>query len=434
MVRMKSAKVLAVSACLCLITAGLFAGGSAEEADRDLEIEIMWQQEVTEEFWTRVLPVYEQEQQTVPVEFNLAPQAYEQIRFRLTSGDAPDIFFTWASEFDFIGAIESGKLYPVDEVLSAPTDEGGQTLGDILFDAGLELGKVDDAHYLLPIGKLLASMYYDRAFFEEHGYDVPETMDDFLALGETLQTEHGIPAIIFAGAYPFMLSDALIWPMIANQNPDAVTALNNNEPGAWTAEPVVAVLAFVEEMADSGYISRDSVAMDHIQSQIEFINHNAAIVPSGSWLEGEMAGQWPEEFVLTPLAAPGKDGTKSMMAITEAMVLPRTETTDAKLSQLIRLIQLFYSEDISRQNMLSADYVMAFENVPADIMNQLPESVPATWEIASQEDVAMLSPEHRFRHKDIFIEYNNLINALVLGDVTAEEMAQQMEKLAEEYR
>ncbi|MFW5955734.1 MAG: hypothetical protein ACOCSK_03240, partial [Rhodothermales bacterium] len=134
------------------------------------------------------------------------------------------------------------------------------------------------------------------------------------------------------------------------------------------------------------------------------------------------------------LPAPEVDGSRSMMAITEAMVLPRTENVEAKLPDLIRLIRLFYSESIATENMRKADYVMAFDTVPDAVMQELPDSVPATWEIASNDDVTVLSPEYRFKYKEVFIEYNDLLNALVLGDVTAREMAEQMETVATEHR
>lgn len=68
----------------------------------------------------------------------------------------------------------------------------------------------------------------------------------------------------------------------------------------------------MEEMRDAGYIDKNSLAMDHIQSQIDFIGNKDAFVPSGSWLEGEMEGQWPQDFQLSPMYAPGEDSERRL--------------------------------------------------------------------------------------------------------------------------
>lgn len=424
--------IMMTVAVMMLMSIDAFGTGQDEggktEVEKDIEIEILWQQEVTEEFWDEAIIKFNKLHPNVKVNFNLNPRAYEVIRNRLVAEDAPDIFFTWISEFDYFGAAEEGLLSPIDDIINEKNYEEDKLLRELLSSSGLQLGKINGKHYFLPLGKFLTVPYYSKTLFDQQGYTVPETWDDLYSLSSKILAD-GLDPIVYAGAYPFMLSDGMLWSSIYNINPDAIDRINNHEVGAWLDPAVLETFKNLEKLVKKNYVARNSLAYDHIQSQMEFINNRAAIIPAGTWLEGEMAGQWSENFNLEPMLPPSAvNGMNSIIALTEVMVLPKTKDYEKKLPYLKDLIKIFYSKEIVSANIKKASYVVALENLDPDDEKYLPSSVTRTWALAARSNVTILSPEFRLKKKSVFIEYNNYINALVAGEITAEEFVKKMDE------
>ncbi len=406
------------------------ASGDEAEAKGDITIRIMWQQEVTEQFWDLPLEKFKENHPDVQVEFESNAKAAEVIRNLLNVGEAPDIFYTWISDVDYYGFAREGLLYPVDDILAEPNLEGTGKLSDTIFSAGLELGEVDGAHYFLPTSKLIAGSFYSGKLFAEHGWEAPSDWDAYIELCGEIKAE-GITPMIYAGVYPFMLADAVLAPMIQNIDPAALEALNNNEEGAWLDPAVVEAVGRLEAMRDAGFIDKNSLAMDHIQSQIDFIGNRDAFVPSGSWLEGEMEDQWPEDFDLQPMFVPGEgDGKTAVTAVVECMVLPRQED-DSRLEYIKELVRLFYSDENAEYVAEKTGFMLATEKQTEEVMQFLPESVQTMWGMAD-DSVTVISPSYKVRYKEILAELNNCINALIQEEINGQEFCERMDAKAGE--
>ena len=424
--------------CAGALLAGLAGcGGSSSEGEtakggdsEEMTISIMWQQEVSEQFWDLPLEKFQEAHPDVKVEFESNAKASEVIRNLLNVQEAPDIFYSWISDVDYYGFAEEGLLYPVDDILEEQNAEGTKTLGETIFSAGLEMGKIGDSHYFLPTSKLIAGNFYSGKLFQEKGWEVPKTWEEYLALCGQIK-DGGVTPMIYAGVYPFMLADAFLVPMMYNLDPQSLEAINQNEPGAWKQPAVLEVIQRLEEMRDAGYIDKNSLAMDHIQSQIDFIGNKDAFVPSGSWLEGEMEGQWPQDFQLSPMYAPGEDSEKtSSTAVVECMVLPKQED-DKKLEYIKELVQLFYSEENAQYVAENTGFMLALEEQSDEVMSALPESAQEMWEMAD-DNVTILSATYKVRYKEVLEELNNCINALIQEEINAEEFCERMDQTAQE--
>lgn len=407
-------------------------GSTSAVSEEEGTVEIMWQQEVTEKFWEYPMEEFKKKYPYVEIEFDSNPKAYEAIRNRFASGDVPDIFYSWSSDFDYFGAISEGLVYPVDDILKEKTFENDAILNEKLFKPGLDLGEVDGKHYLLPITKLLASSYYSGKFFQDNNYTAPKTWDEFFELSETIKKDGKAIPVIYAGAYPFMLGDAVIFPSIMNIDEKAVDAINNNEPGAWKQPAVLTVMKRIQDMRDKGFIDKNSLAMDHIQSQIEFINNKASLVPSGTWLEGEMEGQWPEGFDLQPMLAPAEaDGKTSVVSVIESMILPKKSDSN-NLKYVTELVKLFYSKENVSRCIKNTGFLLATQDQDESNMSLLPKSSQTTWELVSAGNAKIVTPSFKLKFKDLFTEYNNNINALISGQINADQFCENMEKKARE--
>lgn len=406
-------------------------GGTTKEESKEATVTIMWQEEVSEQFWDLPLKQFKEKYPNVEVNFESNAKAYDVIRNLLNIQEAPDIFYSWISDVDYYGFAEEDLLYSVDDILAENNAEETKSLADTIFAAGLELGELDGKHYFLPTSKLLAGNFYSGSFFTEKGWTIPQTWSEFKTLSAAIKADGQAVPMIYSGVYPFMLADAFLIPMIQNLDPGTLEAINNNESGAWKQPAAVEALTRLQEMRDQGYIDKNSLSMDHIQSQIEFIGYNAAFVPSGSWLEGEMEDQWPEDFDLQPMYAPGEEAdVTSTTAVVECMVLPKQENDD-NLEYVKELVKLFYSEENAKYVAEQTGFLLALEEEDKEVLNLLPASARTMWEMADDQ-VTIITPSYKVKYKEVLEELNNCINALIQEEINAEQFSERMDQAARE--
>ncbi len=404
------------------------SSGEGAGTGKDIVIDILWQQEVTEPFMDYAVAKMQEKYPDITINLNISPEAYSEINNLMASKNAPDIFFSWASDVDLYGMYKDGMLNPVDDVLAMNTAEGDETLKDRLLQAGLDLGNWEGSHYLLPLTQYVAANFYDNAFLAAQGIDPAAlaTMDGFKAACAQLHSE-GVTPMVYGGAYAFMVHDSFIYPLIVSKDPAAAEALNKGEKGAWMNPSVVAAVEEWQKLVDAGYVTPNSIAMDHIQSQIEFINHKAAFIPVGTWLEGEMGDQWPEGFELMPFAVPTEDGKPVFTPIIEVMILPK-QATDANLPYVAELLQYFYSQENAAKCLEETGALMAFQNVSEEMKAMLPGSVQAT--LALQQNAVSSVASYRLTNKKLFAEITNAVNALSVGEIDAKAFCERLDALA----
>ncbi|QTD41043.1 ABC transporter substrate-binding protein [Sporosarcina sp. Te-1] len=113
----------------------------------------------------------------------------------LTAGQGPDIIQLRPYE-GATSIIDADYIVPLDDV------EGISDISDEYLKAAKgEDGKV----YGVPLSLNAAVVFYNKDVFEEHGFKVPETWDDLLAVAEEMKAKDIIP-IAQAGKASYLLS------------------------------------------------------------------------------------------------------------------------------------------------------------------------------------------------------------------------------------
>jgi arabinogalactan oligomer/maltooligosaccharide transport system substrate-binding protein len=114
------------------------------------------------------------------IPFDGAQQAYDQ---QAAGGEAPDVFraeIAWIADY-------ANKGYLVD--LSGLISDAEWS--DFL-PGPLAYGQWQGGTYAVPQVTDALALLYNKAQFEEAGVEAPETMDDFVTVGQTLQDELGL--------------------------------------------------------------------------------------------------------------------------------------------------------------------------------------------------------------------------------------------------
>ncbi|MBV7700382.1 ABC transporter substrate-binding protein [Streptomyces sp. TRM70350] len=98
----------------------------------------------------------------------------------------PDDVFTWFAGYRMQFFAAKGLATPIDEVW--------QKIGGNFPDAMHKLSKGEDGkYYLVPLYTYPWAVFYRKSVFQEKGYEVPTTWDDFIALCKQMQQDKLVP-------------------------------------------------------------------------------------------------------------------------------------------------------------------------------------------------------------------------------------------------
>ncbi|MFC4554993.1 ABC transporter substrate-binding protein [Georgenia faecalis] len=270
-------------------------------------------EDVTLTFWSwrtedvegyeQIFDLYEEANPGVTVEVEaFVNTEYNTVLSTGLAGEAgPDIAQLRASRADLTPLVAAERLVPVDA-------ENVPSLAD--FDATVLAGAqvADDENvYGVPFAMQTLQMFYNKDLFAEHGIEVPETWEDFLAANETLEA---------AGVIPMATTGMDNWML-----PVDLAVIGGSY---WAAGPLSESLADGSAtLADEGFV--DSIAalqsvteffpdnftgVSYTESQVLFATGQAAMFPGGSWELGYFQSTAPDLSVgvFTVPPPPGAPG------------------------------------------------------------------------------------------------------------------------------
>ncbi|MHB8635513.1 MAG: extracellular solute-binding protein [Fimbriimonadaceae bacterium] len=356
------------------------------------------------------------------------PRVWEKIRPRLVAGSPPSLMLPgWG--LDQWAAAEEGQLMLLDTALASPAYDGKGTWGDSFDPKLLKLGQLDGKQYVLPYYFNVWGMWYDPGLFAKHGWTPPKTYADLLALSAKIKAA-GIAPITFQGKYPYYMVEGMLLPWV--QDIGGIKALNdlqNLEPGAWKAPPMLKAAGMIAELRDKGYFEAGAVGLSHTESQTDFLNGKAAMIPCGTWLDSEMKKTMPPgaqlQFMVTPAAAGTGEPTAVPIDI-EPWMIP---TAGKNPNGAVAFFKYMTSVDKAKQFVTEKSTLTAIkgsENV------KLPHSLEAPL-AAFKDSKLQWSYELRYWYPDMETEIENALTELVNGG-TPEKFCDRCEAAADKIR
>ena len=212
---------------------GASPGGSGA-AGGSIEVTSLWGGAEGEAFGA-VLEAFTAET-GIEVEYTTVRQDYSTVlNNRLEQGDPPDIAI--------IPGVGFLRSFAADGLIIPLADLGiddaflETAYAENLADTGLSVGKVGDTAYAL-MAKLnsKSTVWYRPDLFEEGGYEVPGTWDEFIALNDQIVADGGVPQVL-AGTATWTLTDWFESIYIRQAGPEAYDTLFTAE-GNWTDQSV----------------------------------------------------------------------------------------------------------------------------------------------------------------------------------------------------
>lgn len=228
---------------------------------------------------------------------------------QFVGGTPPDLFQnSGAKALDVNALAANGQLASLEDLLAAPSwDDPEVTVEESLNPGVREAGTVGDALVGLNVVQYAWAIWHDAALFEEKGWEAPTTWDELMSLSSSMKAE-GIFPWAFTGMHANYPDEGILQPLVAKIGGQEVWKhVDNLEEGAWQQDAIREAAEALLQLRTDELILPGVAQMTHIQSQTAWLNHEAAFIPVGAWLESEMASAIPDGFRMTARALPAPD-------------------------------------------------------------------------------------------------------------------------------
>lgn len=211
----------------------------------------------------------------------------QAVELALTSGKAPDVFYSWPSGAGLTAYAREGFLAD----LTPYADKYGWW--DRLPQWAIERNTFEGKLYAYPWEQDLEYVYYNTRIFKELGIEVPKTFDDVLNWCKVAND---------AGYIPIAFGNATQWPA-ANNFTDLVALTGGREVGLevlrnkskWNRPELVDALEHLLKMVDANCFTPGFNGVEYGEALASFYAGRASAVWTGTWVIQDVAANVPED-------------------------------------------------------------------------------------------------------------------------------------------
>jgi len=231
------------------------------------------------------------------------PRISEKLRIRLLEGKPPEVT---NANLPYEQLASKGKLLALDAWLDGPNwDHNGRWRDDFLPGSLRPYG--------IPLQYTVQAVYYDRALFRKHGWQVPADWGQWLRLCTQVEAS-GRAALAFQGRYTYYASPLIHHAYYHLAGAQAYGEQLQLRPGSFDNPAMVESLRLVQELARE-HFQPGSLGMSHTEAQLEFLQGHAAMLVCGSWFKSEMRDKIPAGFELAEFPIPPPLGSSGGDAV-----------------------------------------------------------------------------------------------------------------------
>lgn len=203
--------------------------------------------------WEKLVENFEESHEGVKVELTTASNLEEVIRPQIQGGNIPDLIYLATGRPEALTEtfINEQALHDLTNVMNMTVPGESVKVKDKILDGFLDTSSTspygDGKTYLAPLFYSPTGLFYNKGLFEEKGYDVPKTWDEFFALGDKAKADG-----IYLFAYPTAgyFDSAMPAMLAASGGIEGFNKAMNYEEGFWTSEEATRVLETFEKLKD----------------------------------------------------------------------------------------------------------------------------------------------------------------------------------------
>lgn len=400
---------------------------ASDGAQKELNVAV-FQGGYGREVWDTLAKNFEEQHEGVKVNVTANPKLGDVIRPQIMTGNPPDVIYLSATNDSGIlqSLIQDKELAELDDVF---TDEMKARFVPGVLDAATIAPYGDGKIYAAPLFYSTMGLFYNKTLFEENGFEVPKTWDDFFALGDKAK-EKGIALFTYAASNAPSYNEIVVNPAIASAGgTQLLEDCFGYKEGAWSSEAVKKVLDIYKRMADGGYLLDGTLAMNHTQSQEQFLQNKALFIPNGNWLENEMK-ETPRadgfEFGFTGIPVFDEADTPCVWSNIEEIYIPAKAKEIDLAKEFLKFLYTDDSIKLLAQNAGSIPPINGAADLAKDLLS---DSVYETYSITEKGftpvagGFAMTEQSEINIRDDIYIT----LNSVMAGEKSVDEWSELLE-------
>jgi N-acetylglucosamine transport system substrate-binding protein len=232
-----------------------------------------------------------------------------QLQPRFVGGNPPDVIDnSGAGNLDMAALVAEDQLADLAPLMAAASyDTEGATFADTLVPGSQASGVFDGKQLYLNWALTVVGLWYSSTWMESKGYTYPTTWTEFVALCEEIKGS-GVSPFVTTGVHPQYIKNFMFDQMLYKHDPAAAIAIDNLEPDAWKSDSATAVLEALYQLAEKDLFLPGWEALDHTQSQAEWLQGKGAFLPCGTWLQNEMGDLVGADFNMVVAPTPSLEG------------------------------------------------------------------------------------------------------------------------------
>ena len=271
------------------------AGGGGDEYDptdpTTLDV-YLWSSGNGKEYMEAILNAFKAKNPDVNINFTPSSSVEGADMYQDADNATTDIYFTTMSNY----MAHKEYFEPLNGVLDMEVD--GTTVGAKLgADTITGVTASDNNIYALPWSNSVTGFVYNATVFEQKGFEIPKTTNQLIDLCGDIASEELTPFIQYAEYWNYPL---LAW--MAQYA--GVSEFNKYWKGVYTDNGVekvndislfrdnvakkVALEVLPDLLSPQGYTVVGTNNLSHTTAQTKFLDGQAVMTPSGSWMENEM--------------------------------------------------------------------------------------------------------------------------------------------------
>ncbi|MFD0692944.1 extracellular solute-binding protein [Paenibacillus sp. GCM10027628] len=381
-------------------------------------------------WWKQAIADFQKQNPDLKIKESAGPKINDQMKPRWLQGNPPDFVYIDGAGSNTRQMVTDDQLMDITDWLKDAKNADGKKILDLLIAQPEEYkpGK----SFAIPLVFGSWGTFYDKAMFKSKGWDAPTDFASFMALGDKIKAEGKMSVYIHTGVYPYYINGSLLDPTIIamnNYDTSIFKRINSLEKGVWKSEPVTKALAKIVEMRDKGFIDKGSPALNHTDSQSQWLQHKAAFIPTGIWVESEMAKDIPAGFEFGFLPSIGQDKGGKFVAnpyTSTVAIAKKAKNPDAAKA----FIQFIFTE---KQSKAWAELSKAPSNIKADLEGT---NAPALTKEAAKfynSPNTVVAPEIVIP-EELVTARNNATVALTKGEITPQQWQDRMEEAMDKIR
>lgn len=276
--RIKKALTILLSAfVLSTLLVGCSDSGTTS-SDTEIKFMHLWPEGSSKhhhEIVSEIVADFEEENEGVKIDLEvLSNEQYkDKLKVLSTSKELPDVGMTWAA--GFLEPYVGGDMFaPLDDLID-------NELSDTFVPGTAEAYAIDGVTYGLPLELNIATIYYNKAMFDEHNLKAPETYEELENVIKTFK-EEGIQPIALGNKDPWTGS---LWYMYLADRIGGADVLNAaiDRSGTFEDPALIQAAQKVQSLVDMDAFVKGFNGLSDEEAKSMFMNEQAPMYLIATW-------------------------------------------------------------------------------------------------------------------------------------------------------